>query len=132
MQYMLDTNTCIYIIKDQPESVQTRLQQIPVGAVSVSSIVVAELSYGVEQSTKKEHNRAALEEFLRYTLIEDWPAEASEIYGKIRTGLKTGGSTIGAMDLLIAAHTLYTKSILVTDNLREFERVPGLKLENWK
>lgn len=132
MQYMLDTNTCIYIIKEQPESVQRRLQQVPMGAVSISSIVVAELSYGVEQSSRTQHNREALDEFLKYTLIENWPAEASEAYGKIRAELKSRGNPIGAMDLLVAAHSVYTRSILVTDNLREFQRVPGLKVENWK
>jgi len=102
MRYMLDTNTCIYIIKHHPPKVKKRLQKIPVGNVGVSSIVVAELCYAVAQSQKRTHNQAALDDFLEYLLVLDWPADAALPYGEARTYLKKKGAPIGAMDLLIA------------------------------
>ncbi|MDH3672495.1 MAG: type II toxin-antitoxin system VapC family toxin [Gammaproteobacteria bacterium] len=131
MRYMLDTNTCIYIIKHHPPEVKKRLRKIPVGEVAVSSIVVAELCYGVAQSQKRTHNQAALGDFLEYLLVLDWPVEAALPYGEVRTHLKKKGAPIGAMDLLIAAHAITENAVLVTDNVREFRRVPKLKIENW-
>lgn len=131
MRYMLDTNTCIYIIKHHPPEVKKRLRKIPVGDVVVSSIVVAELCYGVTQSQRTKDNQAALDDFLEYLLVLDWPAEAAVPYGEGRTHLKKKGTPIGAMDLLIAAHAIAENAILVTDNITEFRRVPKLKVENW-
>ena len=131
MRYMLDTNTCIYIIKHHPPKVKKRLQKIPVGNVGVSSIVVAELCYAVAQSQKRTHNQAALDDFLEYLLVLDWPADAALPYGEARTYLKKKGAPIGAMDLLIAAHAIAENAALVTDNVREFRRIPKLKVENW-
>ena len=128
---MLDTNTCIYIIKHHPPEVKKRLRKIPVGDVVVSSIVVAELCYGVTQSQRRKGNQAALDGFLEYLLVLDWPAEAAVPYGEVRTHLKKKGTPIGAMDLLIAAHAIAENAILVTDNITEFRRVPKLKVENW-
>ena len=128
---MLDTNTCIHIIKHHPEAIRKKVNRIPVGQIGVSAIVVTELEYGIECSARRTENRQALEAFLNYSVVQDWPADASKDYGRIRASLRKKGTPIGAMDLLIATHSLHIGSILVTDNLREFKRIPGLKLENW-
>ena len=99
--------------------------------VGVSSIVIAELWYGIEQSRKRKDNEAALNDFLKYVTVVDWPGNAALQYGKIRTHLKRKGTPIGAMDLLIAAHALTLNAVLVTHNVREFIRVPKLKVEDW-
>jgi tRNA(fMet)-specific endonuclease VapC len=131
MRYMLDTNTCIYLIKHHPPEVKQRVGTLSVGEVAVSSVVIAELWYGIVQSTKKKHNEAALEDFLKYVTILDWPMQAAPEYGRIRAHLKKKSTLIGAMDLLIAAHAVTLDAVLVTDNVREFGRVPRLKVENW-
>lgn len=131
MRYMLDANTCIAIIKRRPAKTMRKLSSVPVGAIGVSAIVLAELRYGVERSARRGENEEALEEFLYYAVALDWPGEAAGIYGKIRAKLAKKGRMIGAMDLLIAAHALHLGSVLVTDNVREFRRVPGLRVENW-
>ncbi len=131
MRYLLDTNTCIYLIKHHPPEVKQRLGTLSVGEVAVSSIVIVELWYGIAQSTKKKHNEAALEDFLKFVTILDWPRQASPEYGRIRAHLKKKGTPIGAMDLLIAAHAVALDAVLVTDNISEFGRVPRLKVENW-
>jgi len=131
MRYMLDTNICISIIKDRPPEVMKSLRRVPVGEIGVSGIVVAELWYGVFKSTKKKENSAAIEDFLRYVAVMDWPSSAAVEYGKIRFHLQKKGLMIGAMDLLIAAHAVTLDSVLVTDNVSEFKRVPRLKVENW-
>ncbi len=128
---MLDTNICIHLIKYRPTSVLKKLSSIPIDEVGVSSIVYAELCYGVAYSQKKKENEAALADFLHYARVLDWPKEAGSIYGMIRADLRKKGTPIGSMDLLIAAHTLFLDSVLVTDNVREFERIAGMKVENW-
>lgn len=131
MRYLLDTDICIYIMKSQPPSVRTRLRKIPVGNVAVSAIVLAELQYGISKSSRREHNAAALQDFLEYCPVEDWPQAAAGVYGDIRMALERSGSPIGGNDLLIAAHAIHVKATLVTHNSREFKRVPGLKTEDW-
>lgn len=131
MSFMLDTDTCIHIIKHRPTALQTKLGKISVGEIAVSSVVVAELAYGIEHSARKSHNRQALDEFLGHIVLEDWPTEAAWEYGRIRSHLRRKGTPIGAMDLLIAAHALYAGATLVTGNTREFRRVPRLTVENW-
>lgn len=131
MHYMLDTNICIYIMKRQPPEVESRLRDVAVGDVSLSGIVLAELWYGIHRSQKPERNEAALRDFLRFLNILDWPLEAAGAYGAIRAALTCKGPPIGGNGLLIAAHAIYENATLVTNNGREFERVPGLNLENW-
>ena len=131
IRYMLDTNTCIHLIKHRPASIQRKLFPLPMGEVAISSMVSAELWYGVAYSQKRKENEAALKDFLQYVDILDWPKEAALLYGEIRAKLRTKGTPIGAMDLLIAVHGLFLNTIFVTDNQKEFERVPGLKIENW-
>jgi len=131
IRYMLDTNICIHLIKFRPSSILKRLSSVSIDEVAISSIVYAELCYGVAFSQKKKENEAALEDFLRYAKVLDWPKEAGSIYGMIRANLRIKGTPIGSMDLLIAAHTLFLDSVLVTDNVKEFERIAGMKVENW-
>ena len=131
IRYMLDTDACITLIKNRPEPMRMRLSRLSPDEVGISSIVTAELWFGVAFSQKKKQNQAALKDFLDYVTILDWPYEACPIYGQIRTGLQKKGTLIGAMDLLIASHALLLDAILVTNNTKEFTRVPRLKIENW-
>ena len=131
IRYMLDTNTCIAIIKHRPDTVQARLTALSIDEVGISAIAAAELWYGVAFSQKKKQNETALNDFLDYVKQMDWPFEAGEVYGRIRSDLKRKGTPIGAMDLLIASHALFLDAILVTDNEREFQRVSDLRIENW-
>ena len=131
IRYMLDTNICIALIKDRPESLKIRMLDLTRDQLAVSSIVMAELWYGVALSEKTKQNEAALKDFINYVTVLDWPNEAGPSYGNLRASLRKKGIPIGAMDLLIASHALFLKATLVTDNLREFERVQGLKIENW-
>jgi tRNA(fMet)-specific endonuclease VapC len=131
VKYLLDSNTCIAILKHQPPHIRRKLSSIPVGQAGISSIVLAELRYGVEQSSQKQKNEEALDDFLEFCMVLDWPDTATSHYARIRSELKKAGTPIGAMDLLIASHTLALDAILVTDNVAEFQRVADLKIENW-
>ncbi|MDQ1238510.1 MAG: tRNA(fMet)-specific endonuclease VapC [Thermodesulfobacteriota bacterium] len=131
IRYMLDTDACIALIKNRPEAMRVRLTRLSPQEVGMSGIVAAELWFGVAHSQKKKQNEAALKDFMDYVTLLDWPSEASPLYGKIREGLQKQGRPIGAMDLLIGVHALFLDAVLVTNNTREFERVPGLKIENW-
>lgn len=131
MRYLLDTNTCIYIIKRSPEQVMLRFKRLRVGDVGVSAITVCELQFGVSNSSQPEKNQRALTEFLGPLEILDFPAAASVVYGEIRTRLQRAGTPIGSCDLLLAAHALQRELTLVTNNFREFLRVPDLRTENW-
>jgi len=131
IRYMLDTDACITLIKNRPEAMRIPLSRLSPDEVGISSIVTAELWFGVALSQKKKQNQAALKDFLDYATILNWPYEACPIYGQIRTGLQKRGTPIGAMDMLIASHALLLDAILVTNNTKEFSRVPDLKIENW-
>jgi tRNA(fMet)-specific endonuclease VapC len=131
IRYMLDTDACIALIKDRPTSMRSRLTLLSPEEIGISSIVTAELWFGVANSQKKKKNESALKDFLDFVTLLDWPCEASPIYGRIRAQLQKKGTPIGAMDLLIASHALFLDTVLVTNNTREFERVPDLKIENW-
>jgi tRNA(fMet)-specific endonuclease VapC len=128
---LLDTNICIYTMKYHPPQVRERLLAISPDEVAISAIVLAELRHGVAKSQQRERNEGALEDFLQFCQVLDWPEAASAAYAEIRTRLEMQGNIIGANDLLIAAHALHLGAILVTNNLREFERIPDLRLENW-
>ncbi|OUL23254.1 VapC toxin family PIN domain ribonuclease [Nostoc sp. RF31YmG] len=131
MRYLLDTNICIYIIKQKPQKVLDKFQTLSICDVGISSITVAELEYGVAKSQQQEKNRTALLQFLLPLEIVDFKPAAATIYGSIRSDLESRGIIIGAMDMLIAAHALSLGVILVTNNIREFSRIPTLLLENW-
>lgn len=131
MKVMLDTNICIYIIKQKPESVLQRFAAIPVGDLGISVITLAELEYGASKSSEPTRNREALAQFASPLEIAVFDREATAVYGKVRALLEKRGRPIGSMDLLIAAHALSLDVRLVTNNLEEFRRVPGLRVENW-
>jgi len=131
MKYMLDTNICIYIIKEKPEKVINKFHTLDVGDICISSITLAELEYGVEKSQYTERNRLALAGFLSSIEILSFSDKAAESYGRIRTNLERQGNIIGAYDLMIGAHALSENLILVTNNTKEFQRINNLSLENW-
>lgn len=131
MEYLLDTNTCIYIIRKKPIQVLERFQSLPLGGVGISTITLAELQYGVVKSAHPEKNQQALQQFLIPLEIVEFDYEASVVYGEIRTYLEKIGQPIGPLDMLIAAHAKSLDVTIVTNNEKEFRRVPDLKVENW-
>lgn len=131
MRYLLDTNTCIYIIKRSPLHVYARFKLLRVGDVGVSAITYCELQFGVANSSEPDENQLALIEFLGPMDLLDFPSAAATEFGDIRAHLQRAGTPIGNYDLLIAAHALHEGFTLVTNNTKEFERVPHLKIENW-
>lgn len=131
MKYLLDTNICIYLIRQHPASVIREMAKQLIGDVGLSSVTVAELHYGVAKSAHVERNRSALEQFLAPLVIVDFDVAAAAVYGTIRALLERRGTPIGSLDTLIAAHALSLDTTLVTNNEREFGRVPRLKLANW-
>lgn len=131
MLYMLDTNICIYLIKRRSDELLSRIRVFRTGEIGVSVVTVAELQYGVSKSQNKERNQAALEAFLLPLDIADFPFAVTVIYGDIRAQLERQGQPIGSLDTMIAAHALSLDVPLVTNNTREFERVMGLRLEDW-
>lgn len=131
MRYMLDTNICIYAIKHKPEQVLMRLQEHDPKDICISSVTYAELVHGVEKSKAIEKNRVALALLLANIEIMSFDSLAAESYGKIRADLEKAGTTIGPLDTMIAGHAKALGYTVVTNNTKEFERVEGLKLENW-
>jgi tRNA(fMet)-specific endonuclease VapC len=130
MNYLLDTNICIYIINEQPTQVLQRLIQAGRESLAISTITVAELAFGVAKSTRAD-SRVKLENFLSKFPILDWGQDAAWVYGNVRKTLEAKGQRIGERDLLLACQALSLDVTLVTNNTREFERIEGLKLENW-
>jgi tRNA(fMet)-specific endonuclease VapC len=130
-RYMLDTDTCSYIMRRSHDALLKKLAKIPVSDVCISVITKSELLYGVEVSPKRQQDEAAVEALLRYVEVLDFPDEASSHYAKIRADLKARGVMIGANDLLIAAHARSLGMTLITNNTREFRRVRDLAIENW-
>jgi len=131
LRFMLDTDTCSYIMKRSHQAVLDRLQAIAVGDVCMSVITQAELLYGVALSPKRVRDAAALAAFLPYVKVLDFTSDAATHYAGIRADLKTRGAMIGANDLLIAAHARAAALTLVTNNTAEFGRVRDLVIENW-
>jgi tRNA(fMet)-specific endonuclease VapC len=131
MKYMLDTNICIYLIKQQPREVIDKFQGIALGEIAVSTVTVAEMMYGVEKSQYKEKNKTALQAFLAPLEIVDFDFAAAQQCGVVRANLEKIGKSIGAYDLMIAAHALSLDLVLVTNNEQEFQRIPDLIVENW-
>ena len=131
MRYMLDTNICIYAIKHKPEQVFQWLQEHDPSEICISSVTYAELVHGVEKSRSVEKNRVALALLLANIEIMSFDSLAAESYGKVRADLEKAGTPIGPLDMMIAGHAKSLGYIVVTNNTKEFERVKGLKLENW-
>lgn len=131
MRYMLDTNICIYLIKNRSDQLLHRMRGLHTGEVGVSIVTVAELQYGVSKSQHKERNQVALEAFLLPLEIADFSVDSTVAYGEIRADLEKQGRPIGPLDTLIAAHARSLDVLLITNNTREFARVPGLRVEDW-
>lgn len=131
MTYMLDTNICIYAMKKKPEKVLKRLKEELNSGVCISSITLAELEYGIKHSSDPMKNEQALLRFLVPLSILPFGSAAASEYGEIRAYLQSIGTPIGLLDMLIAGHARAENMVLVTNNVREFERVPDLEIENW-
>ncbi len=131
MNYLLDTNISIYLIKRKPISVLTIFNEHAVGDLGISTISVAELSYSVQKSRLRDQNQQALLQFLAPLAIADFDSDAAFAYGRLRADLEAHGIPIGSLDTLIAGHALSLGVTVVTSNEREFSRVPKLKVENW-
>lgn len=130
LKFMLDTNICIYVIKRRPLEVLQTFNQYA-GLMCISAITYAELCHGVEKSARPEQNRQAVEDFCSRLQILAYNEKAAQHYGEIRAELEQLGIPIGVNDLHISAHARSESLTLVTNNLREFERVAGLRLVNW-
>lgn len=129
--YMLDTDTCAFVLRRSSDALLERIQAVPVQQQVMSAVTYAELLYGVQVSSRKKANQAAVEALARHLAVLQWPQEAAKFYAEIRADLKKKGSMIGANDLLIAAHARSLGAIVVTNNTKEFVRVKGLRIENW-
>jgi tRNA(fMet)-specific endonuclease VapC len=131
VRFMLDTDICIYIIKQRPPSVAARFRELAAEDLCISAITYAELMNGAKKSAQVEANIAKLGALARELSVLSFDMAAAVIYGDVRSRLERDGQVIGASDLLIAAHALQCGLILVTNNEREFRRVRGLRVENW-
>ena len=131
MEYLLDTNICIYIIKKKPEIVLEKFKTFPLGSIGISAITLAELQYGIRKSSNPDKNMMALNQFIIPLEIIDFDYRATIEYGIIRAKLEKKGTPIGPLDTLIGAHALGLGLTIVTNNEKEFERIEGLKIENW-
>ena len=132
MRYLLDTNVCIDYLTGRFPSVVERLQKLTPEDVGVSSVVVAELRYGAEKSTRPSENHRLLDRFFEDMDVVDFDSPAARAYGTLRSHLERQGTPIGPNDMLIAAQAVASRRVLVTDNASEFARVPGLAIENWR
>lgn len=131
MKYLIDTNICIYVIKRRPIEVLQRLQQFKTKDIAISSITTSELYHGIQKSQQIAKNTEALNNFLLPFDIVAYDELASVIYGDIRASWEKQGNIIGPLDLMIAAHALSLNVPVVTNNVKEFERVEGLEVVNW-
>jgi tRNA(fMet)-specific endonuclease VapC len=131
LSYLLDTNICIYIAKNKPVSVLERCRNISVGEIAMSTITYGELLYGCEKSQRKKESLKILKQLSAYIPSLALSANVGEEYGRIRALLEKKGQIIGNNDLWIAAHALALNVTLVTNNEKEFKRIPSLQIENW-
>ena len=132
MKYLLDTNICIYIINEKPKKVLRKFEKYPVHEFGISSVTHAELQYGVEKRKNKNTNQDALDEFLLpLTILPFHGKRMVSRYGEIRVFLEPKGETIGPLDMLIAAHALSLDLMIISNNIKEFAKIPNLKCENW-
>jgi tRNA(fMet)-specific endonuclease VapC len=129
--YVLDTNICIYIIKKQPPSVFERFESLPLGSLSMSLVTFGELEYGAMRSNNSEKALNILDELINYIPVLPMGTDVAKHYADIRADLAKKGTPIGNNDLWIAAHTRSLDHTLVSNNIKEFERVEDLQLENW-
>ena len=130
-RYMLDTDISSYLMNGSHAGIDRRMKKLSWDEVCISAITKCELLFGVEVSPRREKQALGVAQYLRYMPVLDFPSEAGHEYALIRAELKRLGKLIGGNDLLIAAHARHLGLILVTNNVREFSRVAGLKIENW-
>jgi tRNA(fMet)-specific endonuclease VapC len=130
-RYLLDANICIYIQRQKPGEVLARFQRLKPGDAAISVITWGELLYGAEKSRQRKKALQLLEEFKTFIPVLPMPENTGETYGAIRASLESKGMPIGNNDLWIAAHAKAEGLTIVTNNEREFQRVPGLKVQNW-
>lgn len=131
IEYLIDTNICIYIMNKRPAGIIRKFKQFTIGDIGVSTITVSELEYGVAKSKNSKLNKQRLEDFLSPLEILPYDEIAANTYGGIRHKLEKRGELIGPLDLLIAAHAVSKNLILITNNEKEFKRVKNLKIRNW-
>jgi tRNA(fMet)-specific endonuclease VapC len=131
MKWMLDTDSCIAIVKGKPPSVLKKLRGKSVGQVGISSITLGELAFGAAKSGRRDESRTALAEFLLALEIASFDSDAASSYGQVRASLEKRGAPIGPLDTLIGAHAAALDVVLVTHNTREFGRIDTLRLEDW-
>ena len=130
-RFLLDTNICIYIRRRRPPEILRRFRRLEVGEAAISVVTFGELIYGAEKSEQRNAAMRQLEELASLLPVLPLPVDAGRSYGALRAELETDGRVIGNNDLWIAAHAKVAKLILVTNNEREFQRVSGLKIQNW-
>ncbi len=131
MKLLLDTDTCIHLIRHQPPEMLRRIKRYSPGDIGISSITLGELAFGVAKNEQRERNKEALEEFTMPLEIVPFDDAAARIYGTLRADLERAGTMVGALDTLIGAHALCLGVTLVTHNTREFSRIAGLRLADW-
>jgi len=129
--YLLDTNICIYLINKKPVHIVERIKELQPHQIKLSAVSLGELEYGVSKSMYREKNRNALLHFASAFDILPFNDSDAEVYGILRAGLERNGCVIGPYDMQIAAQAFTRDLILVTNNISEFNRIPGLRLENW-
>ena len=130
LEYMLDTNICIYVIKNRPAALRERFDQLA-EALCISAITLGELLYGVEKSARRSQNLQAVEQFTARLEVIPFSLRAAAHFGQIRAELAKLGTLCGAYDMLIGAHARSEGLMLVTNNVRAFHRIPGLLVDNW-
>ena len=131
IRYLLDTNICIYLIKSRSQTLFDKVAAHRPGEIGISSITLAELEYGVSKSAQAERNREALRMFTIPLEVAPFDDATAEHYGRVRATLEAAGTPIGPLDTLIAAHGLALSAVVVTNNMREFTKVAGLRVEDW-
>lgn len=130
MRRTLDTNICSYILRRHPASMIERFAMLQPDHLWLSAVVAAELRFGAVKLASPRFS-AAVEAWLAGFDVRSWPLEATHHYAQIRASLERVGKPVGAMDMLIAAHAMAEDSVVITNNAREFHRVPGLAVEEW-
>ena len=132
MRFMLDTNLCIDLMRGKSAAAFKRLRALDADEAGISTITLAELRYGASKSSRTAYHESLIAVLCAPLEIAVFDDQAAEIYGSIRAALEASGTPIGPLDTLLAAHALALRATLVTANLREFQRVPGLAVENWR
>jgi len=130
-RFMLDTNVCVELLRGRAPDVAKRLRRLAIDEAAISSITLAELQCGVAKSARPARHELLLVQFCAPLAIPAFDGPAAETYGRVRAGLERAGTPIGPLDTVIAAHALALGVTLITNNQREFGRVPGLRVENW-